>query len=147
MEICRPQVINAIQNDTVPCRFAQWICAADPQCSTALDYYNQYCKSMFHGKKCSRRCQNSISILQRQDKAAKLNTCRCDGQETYPCRKIQLNMQRLCFPHEHQHRHPEIGDPETNEIRPVFKQISSAVSYRSDLILGIVLIQIIAFIT
>ena len=45
---------------------AQWICLADPVCSTALDYYNQYCRSMFAGKKCTLRCKNSISILRRQ---------------------------------------------------------------------------------
>jgi growth arrest-specific protein 1 len=45
---------------------AQWICIADPLCSTALDYYNRFCRSMFAGKKCTLRCKNSISILRRQ---------------------------------------------------------------------------------
>ena len=49
-------------NDSV----AQWICIADPLCSTALEYYNRFCRSMFAGKKCTLRCKNSISILRRQ---------------------------------------------------------------------------------
>lgn len=98
VEVCRPQVIIANMNDTVvSCRVAQWICAADALCSTALDYYNRYCRLMFHGKKCSHRCRNSISILRRQEKAAKLTTCRCDGYEPYDCPQIQNNMARLCF--------------------------------------------------
>lgn len=98
VEICRPQVTMANRNETVvSCRVAQWICAADALCSKALEYYNEYCRSMFHGKKCSHRCQNSINILRRQEKAAKLNTCKCDGHEEYDCPRIQSNMARLCF--------------------------------------------------
>ncbi|KAJ3647779.1 hypothetical protein Zmor_019639 [Zophobas morio] len=73
-EICRPQVIKTINESVVSCRVAQWICAADALCSTALEYYNHYCRAMFHGKKCSPRCKNSINILRRQEKAAKLTT-------------------------------------------------------------------------
>lgn len=92
----------ATRNETVvSCTVAQWICEADALCSKALEYYNEYCRSMFHGKKCSHRCRNSISILRRQEKAAKLTTCRCDGQEDYDCPRIQNNMARLCF-----HTHP-----------------------------------------
>ncbi|GLV39786.1 hypothetical protein CBL_08148, partial [Carabus blaptoides fortunei] len=98
VEVCRPQVIIANMNDTVvSCRVAQWICAADALCSTALDYYNRYCRLMFLGKKCTHRCMNSISILRRQEKAAKLSTCQCDGYEPYDCPQIQNNMARLCF--------------------------------------------------
>lgn len=92
----------ATRNESVvSCTVAQWICEADALCSKALEYYNEYCRSMFHGKKCSHRCRNSISILRRQEKAAKLTTCKCDGQEDYDCPLIQSNMARLCF-----HVHP-----------------------------------------
>nr|CAD7449643.1 unnamed protein product [Timema bartmani] len=118
VEVCRPHVLIAMRNETVvSCRLAQWICAADALCSTALEYYNRFCRSMFHGKKCTHRCNNSISILRRQEKAAKLNTCICDGHEEYDCPRIQTNMARLCFNQE-----PAvavIGDMHTNEVKAV----------------------------
>ncbi|XP_067002333.1 growth arrest-specific protein 1 [Anabrus simplex] len=99
VEICRPHVELATLNETiVSCRVAQWICKADALCSTALDYYHRFCRSMFQGKRCTNRCNNSISILRRQEKAAKLVACRCDGQEDYDCPQIRINMERLCFP-------------------------------------------------
>lgn len=117
VEVCRPQVVIANRNETVvSCRVAQWICAADALCSTALDYYNRFCRLMFHGKKCTHRCMNSISILRRQEKAAKLNTCKCDGLEDFNCPQIQSNMARLCF-HKKEIDHPiGSGDTETNVI-------------------------------
>lgn len=119
VEVCRPQVTRANKNETiVSCTVAQWICAADALCSTALEYYNKYCKSMFHGKKCTHRCLNSISILRRQEKAAKLKTCKCDGNEEYDCSKIQNNMAKLCF---HKKTHLQTtesaGDIDTNVIK------------------------------
>ncbi|CAG9813097.1 unnamed protein product [Phaedon cochleariae] len=102
-DICRPAVMQSINAQVVPCRVAQWICAADALCSKAFEYYNDYCKAMFHGKKCTARCNNSIGILRRQEKAAKLKTCKCDGLEDYDCHGIQRNMDKLCF-HKH-HRH------------------------------------------
>lgn len=111
----------ANQNETVvSCRVAQWICSADTQCFTALEYYNRYCRSMFHGKKCTHRCRNSISILERQEKAAKLKTCKCDGHEEYDCPRIQSNMARLCFNEKATHKETTVdsaGDTETNVIR------------------------------
>lgn len=115
--------MTANRNETiVSCRVAQWICSADALCSTALDYYNRLCRSMFHGKKCTHRCLNSISILRRQEKAAKLKTCKCDGLEEYDCPQIQSNMARLCF-HKKIHEYTtetialDVGDIETNVIR------------------------------
>lgn len=98
IDICRSAVLRATHNSTtVSCSVAQWICIADPLCSTALEYYNRFCRSMFAGKKCTLRCKNSISILRRQEKAAKLSTCVCDGSEDYDCPSILDNMDRLCF--------------------------------------------------
>jgi growth arrest-specific protein 1 len=115
VEVCRPHVLVATRNETiVSCRTAQWICAADALCSTALDYYNRYCRAMFLGKKCTHRCNNSISILRRQEKAAKLDSCVCDGHEEYDCPRIRTNMARLCFhmePPDHQEPPPPSGAP------------------------------------
>lgn len=116
VEICRPQVIRANRKETVvSCRVAQWICAADSQCSTALGYYNHFCRSMFHGKKCTKKCKNSISILRRQEQAAKLATCKCDGREDFDCNRIQQNMARLCFDDKETH-HPDDREEEKNEL-------------------------------
>ena len=88
----------ATREDTVvSCTAAQWICAADPLCSTALEYYNRFCQAMFKGRKCTDRCMNSISILKRQPTASKLETCYCDGTEDFDCVNIKTNMERLCF--------------------------------------------------
>lgn len=117
--------MKSISEPVVSCRVAQWICSADALCSTALDYYNHYCRSMFHGKKCTSRCNNSISILRRQEKAAKLSMCKCDGLEDYDCVAIQKNMNRLCA-QKHPHYHdttkyepePAPARPPTSSVRP-----------------------------
>ena len=96
---CQSEVSYATQPDTiVSCSTAQWICAADPLCSTALDYYNRFCGAMFSGKRCTKRCLNSINILKRQASATKLESCYCDGTEKeYDCPAVKRNMERLCF--------------------------------------------------
>ncbi|XP_028133355.1 growth arrest-specific protein 1 isoform X1 [Diabrotica virgifera virgifera] len=103
-DICKPKVMHSMSSDVVPCRVAQWICMADALCAKALEYYNEFCKAMFHGKKCTLRCNNSINILRRQEKATKLKTCKCDGYEDYDCHGIQRNMDKLCF-HKHSRHH------------------------------------------
>lgn len=95
---CEAEVFQATQPHTVvSCSAARWICAADSQCSTALDYYHQYCAAMFKGKKCTKRCLNAIHILKKQKSASKLEHCVCDGSEDFQCRKIKDNMEQLCF--------------------------------------------------
>ncbi|XP_012273327.1 growth arrest-specific protein 1 [Orussus abietinus] len=119
VEVCRPSVTLMMNKTRVSCRVATWICNADALCSTALAYYNEFCRSMFHGKKCTPRCRNSINILRRQEKAAKLNTCICDGAEEYDCKGIHRNMNRLCSGKTHNEYHEVkkvIGDTRTNEI-------------------------------
>jgi len=116
VEVCRPQVEEAIQDmSVVSCRVAEWICTADPLCSTALEYYHRLCKAMFQGKKCNLRCNNSLSILLRQEKAAKLATCVCDGRENYNCQRMRDNMSRLCL-----HKLPTLppASVDTNEVVP-----------------------------
>jgi len=110
IEICRPDVILATRNVTaMSCTVAQWICVADSICSTALEYYHLFCRMMFQGKKCTHRCNNSISILRRQEKAQHLGTCICDGTEDYDCKQIRKNMDVLCF-------HKKPVEEETNNI-------------------------------
>lgn len=119
VEVCRSSVIAAMNKTRVSCRIATWICNADAICSTALAYYNGYCKSMFHGKKCTHRCRNSINILRRQEKADKLNTCYCDGAEDYDCKSIHRNMNVLCYKKSHHIYHDEKklnDDTSTNNI-------------------------------
>ncbi|GFU03916.1 hypothetical protein NPIL_398301 [Nephila pilipes] len=98
IEVCRPEVSHATADDTVvSCSVAKWICGADVLCSTALDYYHRLCRSMFHGRKCTPRCNNSLAILDRQVKASKLKDCYCDGKEDFPCHVIKMNTERLCY--------------------------------------------------
>ena len=102
IEACRDPVTYANRNDTiVSCTEARWICSADAECGKALEYYHLLCRNMFRGRKCSERCKNSLNILQRQDKAAKLLECQCDPNaepiESFECSDIKQNMQELCF--------------------------------------------------
>ena len=78
---CQEEVIRASQPDTVvSCTSAQWICAADPECSEALDWYKRLCRPMFKGRKCTKKCQNTIetlrSLSKRQNAAKKLGKIR-----------------------------------------------------------------------
>uniref|UniRef100_T1IMB0 furin n=1 Tax=Strigamia maritima TaxID=126957 RepID=T1IMB0_STRMM len=98
VEVCRPLVTGAMEKSAVvSCSVAHWICKVDSLCNTALAYYHRFCRSMIHGRKCTPRCNNSIAILNRQEKADKLRTCFCDGSEEYDCNSIKRNMQHLCF--------------------------------------------------
>ncbi|XP_022913096.1 growth arrest-specific protein 1-like [Onthophagus taurus] len=98
VEVCRQQVMIAHHDDTiVTCDVARMICQADPACSAAFDYYENYCKSMFTGRKCTKRCKNSLYILQRQIKAQKLKNCVCDGPNIMECLRAQHNREKLCI--------------------------------------------------
>ncbi|XP_042206231.1 growth arrest-specific protein 1-like [Homarus americanus] len=116
VEVCREEVVVAnADSSVVSCSVAHWICSADTLCSTAIGYYDRFCRKMFAGKGCSHRCNNSISILQRQKAAAKLETCVCDGTEAFDCAGIKLNMARLCF-HQFDEEQLEKEEEETNEV-------------------------------
>ncbi|XP_050674452.1 growth arrest-specific protein 1-like [Leptidea sinapis] len=104
INVCRAQVLKGAANVSSSCRLSQLICQADAQCRTALDYYNEYCRSVYRGRKCSKKCLNSIQILRKQEKAAALTACQCDGNEDYDCPKMQSNLDRLCF-HKHHKNH------------------------------------------
>ncbi|KAL4714935.1 hypothetical protein ACJJTC_003086, partial [Scirpophaga incertulas] len=102
VDVCRPQVLKGAANVTSSCRLSQLVCMADAQCAVALGYYKQLCKSMFKGRKCSSRCRNSIEILMKQEKAASLTACQCDGMEDYDCPRMQNNLDRLCLRKNHE---------------------------------------------
>lgn len=98
VEVCRAKVEHEIAEDSVvSCSTAKFICSSNTQCLTALSYYNKFCKAMFRGKHCSKRCLNSFNILQRQRGAYKLRTCVCDGTEDFPCEAIKQNTELLCL--------------------------------------------------
>lgn len=98
MEVCRPFVMEASKNETVvPCELANWVCTVDPVCSAALGYFQTYCRRMMLGVACTERCLNSVEILQRQEKAAKLNRCRCTGKSAVDCLRQKERMVRLCY--------------------------------------------------
>lgn len=96
IDVCRPLVLRGAANATSSCSLSQLICLADAQCATALEYYHRLCRSMFRGRKCSNKCLNSIEILRKQDKAAALTACTCDGND-YDCPRMQNNLARLCY--------------------------------------------------
>lgn len=101
VEVCTTSVMEAVKtlNDSsvVSCTLARWLCEADSSCLTALSYYISYCESLLEGITCTPRCNNSLSILYRQPKAAKLINCSCEGNEEFDCVKIRRNTERLCF--------------------------------------------------
>ena len=98
IEPCRAEVTWSTRADTlVSCTAATWICGADSSCATALRYYHANCRRMFSGEKCGRRCKNSLDILLRQQAAAKLATCYCEGSEDFECVNIRRNTDVLCF--------------------------------------------------
>lgn len=96
--VCRKKVEHVISDHTVvSCSTAKFICSSNTQCLTALIYYNKFCKAMFKGKYCTKRCLNSLNILQKQKNAHKLSTCICDGTEDFPCEAIKHNTDLLCL--------------------------------------------------
>ena len=120
IDICRPQVLKGAANATSSCSLSQLICQADAQCATALQYYLRLCRSMFRGRKCSNKCLNSIEILRKQEKAAALTACQCDGND-YDCPRMQNNLARLCY-HKmknHTKNHDRHAERERNKKRPV----------------------------
>ncbi|RWS23899.1 growth arrest-specific protein 1-like protein [Leptotrombidium deliense] len=137
VEVCRPAVIQATaEGSNVSCSTARWICLADYQCSTALDYYNTLCRGLFYGRRCTARCNNSLSILNRQQKAAKLRTCYCDGSEDFPCQVIKENTEKLCFRNE-----PSVdANDEENEIK-LFDTSDASVAINGNTFVNIVYIS------
>lgn len=143
IDICRPQVLGAV-NATSSCSLSQLICIANAQCATALSYYHQFCRSMFRGRKCSNKCLNSIEILRKQEKAAALTVCQCDGNEDYNCPRMQSNLERLCFHKKGHGRGHERGHEKHKKVpkdNDVIHDSASTVVVSSALILCAVLLS------
>merc|ERR1712107_202353 len=69
--------------------------------------------AMFKGRKCSKKCKNSLDIMLRKKSAAKLTTCYCEGTEDYDCSAVRLHTDVLCFG-------KEVAEVvETNEVEKV----------------------------
>lgn len=120
IEVCRAAVFRALEKDSiVSCTTARWVCMADPLCSTALDYYHHFCAKLFYGHHCNHRCNNSLSILNRQVNAQKLRTCFCDGTEDFPCKLVKYNTQKYCYgivtPVVHFVDSPELSEQDNSE--------------------------------
>jgi len=96
VEVCRALVLESSTNETVSCEMAHWMCQVDPVCSSALGYYQEYCKRvLLQGSPCTERCLNSAEILRRQEQATRLNRCRCDRAPE--CLHSKERMVRLCY--------------------------------------------------
>ncbi|KAF7493161.1 Growth arrest-specific protein 1 [Sarcoptes scabiei] len=136
IEVCKKSVFNAIAEDTiVPCSTARWICISDQSCKTALEFYQINCRTLFKGHKCSYRCNNSLSILDRQEKAMKLRSCYCDGSETFPCRRIKFFTEKLCYGrvgHQSINNGDERFESENNAINPIGNDRIDDQSYTND---------------
>lgn len=119
IEVCRSEVMKARAPDSiVSCQTARAICMADLPCSTALTYYYNRCRSLFHPgsrKRCTKLCKNSLDILVRQEKASKMKTCYCEGSEDFNCQTIKESTEQLCL-------NPE----EPSNSIPIFPSSSSS---------------------
>ena len=87
--VARPSLISA---PTRSCGEAKWICLSDAECGKALEHYHHNCGAMFRGRRCTERCRNSIAILRRQEKAAKLESCECRGED-----QVTVNFCPFCL--------------------------------------------------
>ncbi|XP_023214711.1 growth arrest-specific protein 1-like [Centruroides sculpturatus] len=77
----------------VDCKSALSICRADSVCLEAYYYYKRLCRSMLEGEKCTRRCEYSISVLNRQTSGWRLKDCICSDDN---CREERSKQTRLC---------------------------------------------------
>lgn len=123
IEVCRSEVMRARAEDSViSCQTARAICLADLPCSTALNYYYNRCRMLFQTipgtkRRCTKLCKNSLDILSRQEKAAKMKTCYCEGSEDFNCQRIKESTEQLCL-------NPE----EISNSIPIFPSSTSSAS-------------------
>jgi len=128
IQVCRAEVLRASADDAVvSCHTARAICMADLPCSTALTYYYNRCRGLFQHiskRKCTKLCKNSLDILNRQEKAAKLKTCYCEGSEDFDCQTIKESTEQLC------------QDDQRNSLDPIPSSTCSTSSSRTCIILS-----------
>ncbi|KAF6040605.1 GAS1 [Bugula neritina] len=113
VETCSADVFRALESldneEVISCSLARMLCDADTQCWTALSYYEKFCSNLWilhtteHEKTldCSPKCNNSLAILYKQTRAAKLKNCVCDDADPYvdekTCIRMRYNTQKSCF--------------------------------------------------
>ena len=92
---CYPEVDPVAKK----CRISELYCKADPSCVEAWNYYRYLCEQTFSGKECTKRCNNSLSILMRHRVGVNVRDCSCDQNDSSydKCRTEQNNLQSLCF--------------------------------------------------
>ncbi|KAK3610249.1 hypothetical protein CHS0354_022313 [Potamilus streckersoni] len=145
VQICTKDVLDAMESvnystTVVSCTLAQWICEADTSCYTALRYYVSHCGQLIDGHVCTSRCNNSLDILYRQDKATQLISCTCDGSEDYDCIKLRRNTERLCFNRDVPYH--SINDDDRNGARSLAMFVwSVSLEYLVLFALGLVIIR------
>ncbi|RWS02245.1 Growth arrest-specific protein 1-like protein, partial [Dinothrombium tinctorium] len=92
---CDPRVKNNASHRK-PCKNAEVFCKANDICNEAYEHYKYICKDAIRGIECSKRCNNSISILWRQKAGMDLRNCSCEKQDI-SCMKESENIMKLCY--------------------------------------------------
>lgn len=146
LAVCNSVVTDVMEklyddHSRITCSLAEMVCRADSPCLTALEYYQRHCDRLWRGEKCTSRCNNSLSILHRQEKARKLRSCICDGTEEYPypCQVIKDNTEWMCFhndpyatttpprirhpTHHNTSRTPKVTDPTTSSSGAISRHL------------------------
>jgi len=94
----------------VSCSLAKLLCEADTSCGTALHFFELNCRSLWMTPaaaadattKCSRKCNNSLTVLYRQQRAEPLRTCVCDASDggslsVDACVRMRTGTERHCL--------------------------------------------------
>jgi growth arrest-specific protein 1 len=92
---CYPEVDESAKL----CRVSELYCKADSTCLEALNYFNHLCGKTLNGKECTKRCNNSLSILMRHRAGVNMKECICDGDTNYykKCLSEKRNIFRQCY--------------------------------------------------
>lgn len=95
-EPCNPRKNNRQEVDM--CRGAELVCRADTVCNTSYDYYKRHCNDLIKGRtrECSRRCNNTVSLLWRQKAGHSLRNCTCE-KGSIKCRRERESVMRSCI--------------------------------------------------
>lgn len=106
--LCSDDVLAALETldneEVISCSLARMLCEANTVCFTSLDYYEENCKNLWErhstNLECSERCNNSLNILNKQPRAAKLDNCLCDNSDPLvsedTCIRMKYNTKTYC---------------------------------------------------
>lgn len=120
-------------NTIINCSLARGICEADTSCQNAFNFYEENCARLWQGKDCPQKCNNSLGVLYRQEKAKKLKTCHCDDNEQekmrfgYTCHEIKYYTHTLCFNEEY--KIPTKNSPGYSTLHSTVNSASSVTTY------------------